>query len=207
MSHDRRLIQVVEDDEAVRGSLEALLDAWSFTVAAFADGESYLAEASPDDAYAVLLDVRLPGQDGLGVLRELRRRGVRVPVLILTGHGDVPMAVQALRDGADDFVEKPFDDADLVQRIDAAVERQQAEAAPQAPYREKIARLTPREGDVMREVVAGHPNKVVAHHLGLSPKTVEIHRARVMEKTGARSLSELVRLALKAGIDPGGETP
>lgn len=202
MSDPAPLIQVVEDDEAVRGSLEALLEVWGFAVEPYPDGEAYLATARPDDAHAILLDVRLPGQDGLEVLRSLRAAGVHTPVIILTGHGDVPMAVQALRDGADDFIEKPFDDADLVQRIDAAARRQQAEAAPQAPYLERIARLTPRESDVMREVVAGHPNKIVAHRLGLSPKTVEIHRARVMDKTGVRSLSELVRLALKAGIDP-----
>lgn len=201
-----RRLALVEDDEPVRASLAALLESWDFRVQAFEDGESYLA-ALPD-ADCILLDVRLPGIDGLSLLKQMRERGTRTPVIVLTGHGDVAMAVQALREGANDFLEKPYDDEELVERIetalrDAAVRASEKDAGPDAQeYARYFAALTPRETDVMNDVVAGHPNKIIAHRRGLSPKTVEIHRARVMEKTGAKSLSHLVRMALKAGIDP-----
>lgn len=201
-----RRLALVEDDEPVRTSLAALLESWDFRVQAFEDGESYLA-ALPD-ADCILLDVRLPGIDGLSLLKQMRERGTRTPVIVLTGHGDVAMAVQALREGANDFLEKPYDDEELVERIetalrDAAVRASEEDAGSDAQeYARYFAALTPRETDVMNDVVAGHPNKIIAHRRGLSPKTVEIHRARVMEKTGAKSLSHLVRMALKAGIDP-----
>ena len=192
-----RLIRIVEDDAVVAASLAALLESWGFVAETYADGESFL-DAPPDPGVCcILLDVRLPGLDGLEVLRMLRKRGMATPVIILTGHGEVAMAVQALRDGAQDFIEKPYDDEDLVQRIDRA-----GEAAGPSAESERFTSLTPRERQVMHEVVAGHSNKVVARRLGLSPRTVEVHRQRVMTKTGADSLSQLVRMALKAGIDP-----
>lgn len=199
MSERGRLVQIIEDDGAVRESLSALLESWGFQTESFETGDAFLAASRRPDAACILLDVKLPGLDGLAVLDALRRTGVATPVIVLTGHGDVPMAVRALGIGAQDFVEKPFDDADLVPRIEAA---SRARPAPHEPAVQRLARLTPRETQVMREVVAGHANKVIAHRLGLSPKTVEIHRARVMEKTEAKSLSQLVRLAMKAGIDP-----
>ena len=125
-----------------------------------------------------------------------------IPVIILTGHGDVAMAVRALQAGASDFIEKPFDDEDLVNRIEMARTATPAENPELQRYRARFSTLTPRETDVMRDVVAGHSNKIIAHRHGLSPKTIEIHRARVMEKTEAKNLSHLVRMALKAGIDP-----
>ena len=192
-----RLIRIVEDDAAVAASLAALLESWGFAVEAFADGESLLAAPPEPSVFCLLLDVRLPGMDGLSMLRQLRERDARTPVVVLTAHGDVAMAVQALRSGAQDFIEKPYDDADLIRRIEEA-----ARAVEPPTEAEHFAALTPRETDVMREVVAGHPNKVIAHRLGLSPRTVEVHRSRVMEKTRAESLSHLVRMALKAGYDP-----
>lgn len=201
-----RTIRIVEDDGAVAESLVSLLESWGFLVEAFPDGEALLGAPEPGRPDCILLDVRLPGMDGLAVLRALRRRGDPTPVIVLTGHGDVAMAVRAVRDGAQDFVEKPFDDEDLVRRIEAAGRSETAADATLEPEAEsfaaRFAALTPRETEVMQEVVAGHANKVIAHRLGLSPRTVEVHRARVMEKTGAASLSQLVRLALKAGIDP-----
>ena len=192
---------LVEDDEPVRASLVAILDAWGFQVTDFADGESFLA-SGPGDAECILLDVRLPGIDGLEVLRQLRQAGQDIPVIILTGHGDVTMAVEALKDGASDFIEKPFDDADLVDRINAALKTVSPRRDEPEKHRTVLSTLTPRETEIMLDVVAGHPNKIIAHRRGLSPKTVEIHRARVMDKTGATSLSHLVRMALKAGVDP-----
>ncbi len=194
-------VGIVEDDGAVAASLAALLEAWGFETETFGDGEAFLEATAPGRWACVLLDVRLPGRDGLSVLRVFRQHERHIPVVIMTGHGDVSMAVNALKDGAQDFIEKPFDDGDLVQRLRTAI----AHTPEGAECAARLARLTPRETDVMREVVAGHPNKIIAHRLGLSPKTVELHRARVMSKTGARSLSHLVRMALKAGIDPDGD--
>lgn len=197
----RRLIHLVDDDAGVRSSVSALLQTWGYKVEAFASGEAYLDTALPEQADCLLLDMWLPGLDGQAVLAALRERGSRTPVIVITGHGDVTLAVRSLRLGARDFVEKPFDGDELVGRIEEAVG---AGRGPD-PAADPFETLTPRERDVLREVVAGHPNKVIAHRLGLSPKTVETHRSRVMTKSGANSLSHLVRIALKAGIDPDSE--
>ena len=195
-------IVLVEDDSAVRESLAAVLESWDYNVEAFEDGESFLQAGLSPGTECLLLDVRLPGIDGISLLEKVRVSDKTTPIIILTGHGEISMAVNALRSGAQDFVEKPYDDEDLVRRI----ENVKSIVAPAGPDRQHfvdmLSALTPRETDVMREVVAGYANKMIAHRLGLSPKTVEIHRARVMEKTGAKSLSHLVRIALKAGIDP-----
>ncbi|NQW10182.1 MAG: response regulator [Alphaproteobacteria bacterium] len=203
MSTPPPLVYVVDDDEAVRESLCVLLDVSGFRAEGFADGESFLRHAKPGASCCVVLDVRLPDIDGISILKQARDRGWESPVIIITGHGDVPMAVEAMRVGATDFLEKPFDGDVLIARIrQLAAESEKADDAGQV-IRSAFARLTPRETDVMRELVVGHPNNLIARHLGLSPRTVEIHRSRVMEKTGAASLSHLVRMAMKAGIDPG----
>lgn len=189
-----RTVAVVEDDEAVAASLDALLSSWGFRCLGFGSGEAFLA-ARPR-AECVLLDVRLPGMDGLDVLEAFRAADGVTPVVVMTGHGDVDLAVQAMRGGAQDFVEKPFDGDDLVARIDRAIDR----VGPETECRARLGRLTPRETDVLREIVAGRANKVIAYNLGISPKTVELHRARVMDKTGARSLPELTRIALLGGL-------
>ncbi len=218
----RPLIHLVEDDASVRDSLVALLEVWGYGVKAYPDGESFLADGSGHGAACILLDVRLPGIDGLSLLARIRAAGQTTPVVVITGHGDVAMAVRALQCGAQDFIEKPFDDADLVGRIEAvkpatginetgpgttggAATGDAAAIREAASAREQLSTLTRRETEVMREIVAGYPNKLIAHRLGISPKTVELHRARVMNKTGSKSLSHLVRLALKAGVDPEGE--
>lgn len=191
-------IQVVDDDAVVLESLVAILDSWGFDVDAFGDAESFGRAAVASPADCILLDVMLEGTDGLTLLETLRSRGIETPVIVITGHGDVSMAVRALRSGAQDFIEKPYDDEDLVHRIDAAIQSSHARGG----NADLLDRLTPRETDVMKEVVAGYSNKVIAHRLGLSPKTVEVHRARVMDKTGARNLPQLVRIAIAAGLDP-----
>ncbi len=198
-------ICLVEDDEPVRSSLSAVLESWDYEVDTFEDGESFLAKGPGQELACILLDVKLPGIDGLTLLSEIRKNDRTTPVIILTGHGDIAMAVRALRSGAQDFIEKPYDDEELVQRIQAVQSSMTVIPADAQHYADILSLLTPRETDVMQEVVAGHANKMIAHRLGLSPKTVEIHRARVMEKTKAKSLSHLVRIALKAGIDPDGE--
>lgn len=194
-------IHVVEDDPSVLSSLAILLQTWGYSVACYSDAESFLASALESPADCILLDVKLPEMDGLGLLSELRQRGVLAPIILLTGYGDVEMAVSALKNGAHDFLEKPFDGEDLVNRIRAAINERPA-WTPDRHYVEIFRALTPRETQVMEQIVAGYSNKVIAHRLGVSPKTVEVHRGRVMKKTGARSLSDLVRMSVRAGIDP-----
>ena len=149
----------------------------------------------------MLTDVRMPELDGLELQRRLKQLGVRLPVIMMTGHGDVPIAVEALKAGAADFLEKPFDDAQLLAAVTSALaasQRAGEEAAATAEIAARIASLTPREREVLDRLVAGQPNKTIAYDLGSSPRTVEVHRARVMEKMGARSLPELVRMAIAA---------
>ncbi|MEM7497665.1 MAG: response regulator [Pseudomonadota bacterium] len=192
-------VAIVEDDAGVREGLEALLESWGYAATLYEDAESLLAEGPPERAMCLLLDVRLPGMDGLALVSELRRRGIATPVLMMSAHGDISTAVEAMRRGAQDFIEKPFDDEPLIRRIEelSALALRRPTEDPDA--RASVDTLTPRETQVMREVVAGHANKVIAHRLGISLKTVEMHRSRVMKKTGAKTLAHLVRIALAAG--------
>jgi len=192
-------IVVVEDDDAVAASLLAVLQGWGFETAHFSDGESFLADNPGADC--VLLDVRLPGRDGIDVLTEWRQLNAIAPVIVITGHGDIRTAVKAFHIGAQDFVEKPFDAGELVDRIKVAIQ----DNAETARCQHIIERMTPRELQVMKQVVAGYPNKIIAYNLGISQKTVELHRARVMEKAEAPSASHLVRIAMTAKLDI--ETP
>jgi two-component system response regulator FixJ len=197
MSH-KPVIHVVDDDPAVREGLQALLAVKGHEVAIHDSAEAFLSSLPPDAAGCVLADVRMPGMSGLELQRELKRRNPGLPVIIITGHGDIPMAVAALKAGAVDFLEKPFDSDAILASIDEAMGRVKArrdEGVDEAAAR--VALLTPRERDVMDLVVAGHPNKIIAHRLNIALRTVEIHRARVMDKTGARNLSELIRMAIR----------
>ncbi|MCK6450298.1 MAG: response regulator [Alphaproteobacteria bacterium] len=200
---DKPAIFVVDDDAAVREGLGALLSVKGYAVATFESAEAFLAgmpaglDASKAGA-CLLVDLRMPGMSGLDLHRELKRRGIRLPVIVISGHGDIPMAVAALKAGVVDFLEKPFDTDVLLASIGEAVQRAAAPAASGlGDLKERVAQLTPREREVMALVAAGHSNKVVAHRLDIAVRTVEIHRARVMEKTGARNLSELVRMAIR----------
>ena len=203
MSSEGR-VHIVDDDEAVRESLEALLAAGGFKTRCFSSAADFLAKFDPAGAACVLLDVRMPGMDGLTLLTILGRDRRSVPIIIMTGHSDVPTAVRAMQAGAADFVEKPFSAARLLDSVRQAIARTApfpaAVADPEA--RAHFASLTPREREVMHQMVIGLPNKLIAHRLGMSPRTVEIHRGRVMKKTGADSLSHLVRMAIRAGMDP-----
>ena len=194
------LVYVVDDDEALRDSLRWLLESAGYRATTFADAERFLSAFEPGLASCLLLDVRMPGLTGLELQEELNRRGQTLPIIFITGHGDVPMAVKAVKSGAFHFLEKPFSDAQLLQLIDQAAVRgsmhdRQADRQCAAA---KLARLTQREQEVLALVVSGRKNKQIAEQLGISVKTVEAHRARAMEKMEVSSVAELVQASLSA---------
>src|SRR5262252_2167344 len=196
-------ILIVDDDADVRDSLRALLESAGYGVKEFDSAKGVLAEPEISSKSCLIADIRMPDMDGLTLQEELVKRKTGLPVIIVTGHGDVPLAVRAMKAGALDFIEKPFDDELLLASVKRALEygsrsRDQASLAETAASR--IAQLTTRERQVLELLVAGRANKVIAYELDISPRTVEIHRAHLMEKMQARSLSDLVRLALAAGV-------
>lgn len=198
MPEPRPTVHVVDDDAAVREALALLLDTAGMHAIAHASAREFLASANLAGPGCAVVDVRMPGMSGLELQEELNRRGAGLPVVLITGHGEIRMAVAALKAGAVDFLEKPFDEDLLLAAVREAVGRagRQTSGSAADTLRARRDQLTPREREVMELVVAGHPNKVVGTRLGISARTVEIHRARVMEKMGARTLSELVRMAL-----------
>jgi FixJ family two-component response regulator len=200
---------VVDDDEGVRSSLRILLEAAGHRAQAFASAREFLDRYQADQAGCLVLDVRMPGMDGMALQRELSQRHALLPIIFVTGHGDVPLAVEAMKNGAFDFMQKPFGPAELLERVARALAAD-AEARADAAQRDDILRryaaLTPREREVMAMIVDGLANKVIAIDLALSERTVEIHRSRVMEKMGTRSVAHLVRLAIAInhpGPEPG----
>ncbi len=197
------VVYVVDDDDAVRKSLRFLLTSADMDTRLFESGVELLDEVASLVPGCIVTDVRMPGIDGLELVRRLRGMGVSHPVIVITGHGDVPLAVEAMKAGAIDFLEKPFKDEVLLASIRAALSAdrraEKAEAAKRQ-FEDLFNTLSPREQDVLRGVVAGKLNKVIAHELGISARTVEIYRANMMTKTRASSLSELVRMALLAGL-------
>jgi two-component system, LuxR family, response regulator FixJ len=199
-------IFIIDDDDAVRDSLTTLLESAGYNALPYSSGSDLLAAVSPGWKGCVIADVRMPGMDGLELQQRLSASGVSLPVIFMTGHGDVPIAVRAMKAGALDFIEKPFADDTILAAIRSAlttsVHRSSAEGEGREAALQRISQLTARERDVLEVLIAGHPNKVIAHRLQISPRTVELHRARIMEKTGARHLSQLVRLSLSAGITP-----
>jgi len=202
------VVFIVDDDEAVRDSLAALLVAKGHAVEAYASGEAFLAAYKPEFCGCALVDLRMPGIDGLGVIERLKARGSTLPIVVVTGHGDVPLAVRAMKAGAIDFIEKPYNNRTILDAVRQALARSGATAttgAESVKAAELVAQLTPRELEVLQHLVIGRPNKVIAYELTISPRTVEIHRANLMKKMQAGSLSHLVRLALAAGIGTGGE--
>ncbi|WP_449469611.1 response regulator FixJ [Sphingobium chungangianum] len=196
-------IYVVDDDEAIRRSLSFLLKTSGYAVRLFEGGTAFLKEAAGLEPGCVLLDVRMPDIDGLEVQRELRARGIMLPVVIMTGHGDIDMAVAAMKAGASDFIEKPFEKAALLGCVEAARLLSAADRGAGARAEDARARLnvlTDRERDVLDGLVEGLPNKTIAFDLGISPRTVEIHRANLMQKLEVKSLAEALRIAFHAGV-------
>jgi two-component system response regulator FixJ len=196
-----RLVHLVDDDEAIRRSAGFMLKTAGFHVLSYESGTK-LMESAPDlEPGCVLLDIRMPGMDGLEVQQALKAKGVALPVIIMTGHGDVSLAVQAMKAGAVDFIEKPFEKAVLLSAIDQGIERLERSSANRERADEAAVRLqvlTPREREVLDGLARGLPNKTIAYDLGISPRTVEIHRANLMNKLDVRSLSEALRLAFAA---------
>jgi two-component system response regulator FixJ len=200
MAH-RGKVYVIDDDEAMRDSLNFLLDAAEFDVTLFESAQHFL-DALPSDFGCVVSDVRMPGIDGIELLQRLKANRSTLPVLIMTGHGDVPLAVEAMKLGAVDFLEKPFEDDRLVGMIEIALRQAEAGARSEAATLDIAARiesLSQRERQVMEGLVAGLSNKMIAREYDISPRTIEVYRANVMTKMQAGSLSELVRLAMRAG--------
>lgn len=196
------VVHVIDDDDAVRDSLSFLLKAAGIAATTYDSAAAFLDALGAASPGCVVTDIRMPGMSGIELIRRLAEIGVRTPVIVITGHGDVPMAVEAMKLGAVDFFEKPFDDDMLLASIRAALDRRSDDGkreARLAEIREKLALLSSRERQVLDGLIAGHPNKTIAFDLGISPRTVEIYRANVMTKMKAGSLSELVRMALMAG--------
>src|SRR6202790_5094390 len=192
-------VYVVDDDDGMRRALDALLSTVGYKTAVFSRPSEFLAGFKPDSAGCLILDIRMPEMSGLEVQQQLNRAGAMLPVIFITGHGDVPMAVQAMKEGAFQFIQKPFRDQELLDHINHALQfdrDNRKDLAARAEVQRRVETLTPREKQVMDLVVEGQANKVMAIDLGLSERTVEIHRAKVMEKMGARSVAHLVKMNL-----------
>jgi two-component system response regulator FixJ len=199
----QRVVHVIDDDEALRESLAFLLRAAQLEVKSYASARTFLDELPDESLGCVITDVRMPEISGIDLLRRLKELKIGVPVIVVTGHGDVALAVEAMKIGAADFFEKPFDDELLLASVRSALREQEGQKkryAERAEIESRIAALSPREGDVLRGLVEGRANKQIAFDLGISPRTVEIYRANLMNKMQADSLSDLVRMALVAGM-------
>ncbi|MET4206343.1 response regulator FixJ [Bradyrhizobium sp. LA2.1] len=196
-------VYVIDDDEAMRDSLNFLLDSSGFGVTLFDDAQAFL-DVLPSLAFGcVVSDVRMPGIDGIELLKRMKAQQSPFPILIMTGHGDVPLAVEAMKLGAVDFLEKPFEDDRLTTMIETAIRQAEPAAKNEAISQDiaaRVASLSPRERQVMEGLIAGLSNKLIAREYDISPRTIEVYRANVMTKMQANSLSELVRLAMRAGM-------
>jgi len=203
----KRLIHIIDDEESVRRSASFMLKTSGFAVRPWESGTAFLKEVRHTEVGCILLDVRMPNMDGLEVQQKLAERGVDMPVILLTGHGDVGIAVKAMKAGAVDFLEKPFEAETLLDSIERAFERLEAKsdaAARAADADILLGALTAREREVLDGLARGHPNKTIAYDLGISSRTVEVHRANIMSKLQARSLSDALRVAFAAGMGSSG---
>jgi two-component system response regulator FixJ len=208
MPSDADIVHVVDDDEAMRDSMAFLLRAENFQVKTYADAADFLNALPQINTGCIVTDVRMPGMSGIELLQRLRELKVSLPVIVVSGHGDVPLAVEAMKTGALDFIEKPFDDEVFLHAVRMALSTHAVDSqreAQKATINSRLESLSNREREVLEGLVAGHPNKTIAFDLGISPRTVEIYRANVMEKMQAKSLSELVRMALVGGLLDRGE--
>jgi two-component system, LuxR family, response regulator FixJ len=203
MPSESGTVHIIDDDDALRESLAFLLGTARIDVVTHASAAAFMEAIPGAKLSCVITDVRMPGMSGIDLLKRLREMKIEVPVIVITGHGDVPLAVEAMKVGAIDFLEKPFDDEVLLASVKAAIERQGGEIkrnAERTDIESKLAALSNRERDVLGGLVAGRANKQIAFDLGISPRTVEIYRANLMNKMQAGSLSDLVRMALIVGI-------
>lgn len=199
---DKPLVYVVDDDVAVRDSIKLLLDSIGLDSEVYESAAEFLQNCDSTRNCCLVSDIRMPGLSGLELQEQLHEHGTDIPIIFITGHGDIPMAVTAMKAGATDFIQKPFRDQDLIDRIHKALqldEEQRESRAEANVIRERLKTLTPREAEVMQRVVGGQANKVIAMDLGVSQRTVELHRARVMHKLKMRSLADLVQAVNKAG--------
>jgi two-component system, LuxR family, response regulator FixJ len=197
------LVHIIDDDEALRDSLAFLLSSAAIEAKSYDSATAYLNDAKRGASGCIVTDVRMPGMSGIEFLRKLKSEGVSVPVIVMTGHGDVPLAVEAMKLGAADFFEKPFDGHQMIAAVRHALSDLKKGAdreAEKAELHNRLSTLSARERDVLAGLLAGNPNKTIAYDLGISPRTVEIYRANLMTKMRATSLSELVRMALLAGM-------
>ena len=200
---DSIIIHLIDDDEDVRKALAFLLGTAGHAVCMYDSATNFLAKLEGLQAGVIISDVRMPGMDGLELQRRLIEKGVKFPVIVMTGHADVPLAVEAMKGGAVDFLEKPFADDVILAAVDTAtmgLRQSMGTGSDTIRIQERLKSLSERERQVLSGLLMGHPNKTIAYDLDLSPRTVEVHRANVMTKMGASSLSELVRMALQAGI-------
>jgi FixJ family two-component response regulator len=212
MTDDRSLMTafkptvfVIDDDASIRKSLSRLLRSAGYTAEAFSSAEEFLRREHFDGVGCILLDVKMPGLSGMDLQEELNKADYHMPIVFITGHGDIPMSVKAMKEGAVDFLTKPFDDKELLQAIEKAIEKDtsaRAEYDEALEIRRRIELLTPRENETLRYIITGMLNKQIAYELDIAEKTVKVHRGRIMEKLQANSVAELVRLAEKLGIKP-----
>lgn len=207
---DSRFVCVVDDDRAVRDSMLMMLNTAGYPVKAFATAEEFLEEYVPEETACLILDIRMPGKSGLELQEHLNSVKSKVPVVFVSGHGDVPVSVRAIKGGALDFLEKPFSRETLLRRVQEALEishRRRASEQERKKLLQRFDRLTPREREVLLHVVAGRQNKEIARLLEISYRTVELHRTRMMEKMSAQSLPELVAMAVRCGVHEIGAPP
>ena len=198
---DNRIVHIVDDDEAVRQSLAFLLSSTGLAVRVYDSATSFLAGLASVKGGCLITDMRMPDMTGLELLHQLRAKACGLPAIVITGHGDVALAVEAMKAGAVDFIEKPFDQEAILTAVKAALERG-GEGGDTTAIAARLASLSERERQVLEGLIAGHPNKTIAYDLGISPRTVEVYRANLMTKMEARSLSELIRMAILAKVTP-----
>ena len=200
---DRGIVHIVDDDEAVRKSLAFLLSSAGHAVRLYDSATAFLGDLSNSNGGCLITDIRMPEMTGIELLGVLKSKACTLPAIVITGHGDIPLAVEAMKAGAVDFIEKPFDDTAILTAVRSALERAaKGKGGDDAAISARLTSLSERERQVLEGLIAGHPNKTIAYDLGISPRTVEVYRANLMAKMEAKSLSELIRMAILAKVAP-----